>query len=38
MAINLAGYLYSDNGTALTGADVTLIASDGSTENTTNNS
>ena len=38
MAINLAGYLYSDNGTALTGADVTLIASDGSTENTTTTS
>ena len=38
MAINLAGYLYSDNGTALTGADVTLVASDGSTENTTTTS
>ena len=38
MAINLAGYLYSDNGTAITGADVTLIASDASTEATTTTS
>ena len=35
MAINLAGYLYSDNGTLIDGADVTLLASDGSTEATT---
>ena len=35
MAINLAGYLYSDNGTAVSSADVTLVASDASTEATT---
>ena len=35
MAINLAGYLYSDNGTLIDEADVTLIASDGTTEDTT---
>ena len=35
MAINLAGYLYSDNGSLIDDADVTLLASDGSTENTT---
>ena len=35
MAINLAGFLYSDNGTAVQSADVTLIDSGGSSEATT---
>ena len=35
MAINVAGYLYSDNGTAVQSASVTLVASDASTEATT---
>ena len=35
MAINLAGFLYSDNGTAVQSADVTLLDSGGSSEATT---
>jgi hypothetical protein len=35
MAINLAGFLYSDNGTAVQSADVTLVDSGGSSEATT---
>jgi len=35
MTINLAGYIYSDNGTAIQSVGVTLIASDASTEDTT---
>jgi len=38
MAINLAGYLYSDNGTAIANADVTLVDSSGNTEATTTTS
>ena len=34
MTINLAGYIYSDNGTAINNVGVTLIASDSSTEDT----
>ena len=35
MAINLAGFLYSDNGTAIQSASITLIDSGGNTEATT---
>ena len=35
MAINLAGFLYSDNGTAINNAAITLVDSAGSTEDTT---
>ena len=37
MAINLAGFLYSDNGTAIQSASITLIDSGGNTEATTTN-
>ena len=38
MAINLAGYLFSDNGTAIQNASITLLDSSGNTEDTVSTS